>query len=105
MALTGTLSTAIGRLQRLADFRVRKNPLTGTVPTELAGLSKLETVWLHKTMLNGSVPEALCTNKEEVDVFELTADCLPRDRPVQNCKCCTGCCNRNTGVCDLEHLL
>jgi hypothetical protein len=101
MSLTGTLSTRVGELQALTSLRIRNNRLTGTIPTELAFLPKLGQLWLHGNEFEGSVPLAICKNVGANFLQVLNADCGPDDNPANECMCCTSCCNRETGICQL----
>lgn len=97
--LTGTISTRIGRLRLLTDFRVRRNQLTGTMPLQLGSLVDLRIMWLHMNLLEGPVPENVCNNVGTGFLEFLNADCGPEENPTNPCACCTGCCDRETEIC------
>jgi hypothetical protein len=98
-ALTGTISTRIGLLRLLTDFRVRRNKLTGTIPLQLGSLNALRIMWLHMNLLEGAVPENVCNNVGPGFLEFLNADCGPEENPATPCACCTGCCDRVTEIC------
>jgi Leucine-rich repeat (LRR) protein len=97
LLLSGTLSSRIGELSSLISIRIRRNRLTGTIPTELALLPNLRLAWLHLNQFTGAIP--MCNGPRFLDY--LNADCGPDGAPAQECTCCTGCCDRNTELCQL----
>lgn len=97
LLLSGILSSRIGELSSLISIRIRRNRLTGTVPTELALLPNLRLAWLHLNQFTGAIP--MCNGPRFLDY--LNADCGPDGAPAQECTCCTGCCDRNTELCQL----
>jgi hypothetical protein len=118
--LTGMLSSSLGLLQNLQDFRVGNNffqgpippstydlpnlfrfevsgnELTGTLPEELGRLPKLVVVKTQNTSFSGTIPTDLCFSTS-MEVLE--ADCLPDVNPPIECFCCTTCCQRGTETC------
>mmetsp|Transcript_7508 Transcript_7508/g.17203 ORF Transcript_7508/g.17203 Transcript_7508/m.17203 type:complete len:106 (+) Transcript_7508:1165-1482(+) len=103
MALLGTLSSKLGNLRGLVEFRIRGNYLTGEVPTKVVQLTNLRVAWFQMNQFNGSVPSDLCLIRGPGSLEDLRADCSPPENPKQACECCTGCCNRITGVCSAQN--
>lgn len=98
-SIGGTLSTQVGRLVRLQQLRVSRNQMTGSLPVQIASIQTMRLLWLHLNLFTGSVPVQYCNNVGPGFLQFLNADCGPETNPTQPCICCTGCCDRVTGVC------
>lgn len=95
--LTGTFpATELPRMESLTSFAVSNNELTGTIPTQLGAVSNLASAWLHMNEFSGEMPTEVC----EAELKVLQTDCGPIDNPTVPCRCCTGCCDRSTGICE-----
>jgi hypothetical protein len=101
MLLSGSISSRIGDLSSLVSFRVRGNQLTGTIPAEIGRLRNLRLAWLHLNQFSGSIPSQICAGVAPGKLEFLNADCGPIGAPAQECECCSGCCDRNTELCQL----
>ena len=64
--LNGTLSAALGDLERLTKLNLRSNSLTGAIPASLGDLSNLTVLNLHSNMLSGAIPDLSGTALQEL---------------------------------------
>jgi len=101
-ALDGSLpTTELSQLQRLIQFKVNNNQLTGPIPSQLGDLPDLRLAWLHLNEFTGTMPDEVCeaASVPNFGLNYLQADCAPIDNPPNECRCCSACCDRSTGVC------
>ncbi|KAL3908280.1 MAG: hypothetical protein SGARI_003135, partial [Bacillariaceae sp.] len=55
-SLTGSISSSIGKMERLRGLSLESNPLSGTLPTELGLLESLQSLDLENTLFVGDIP-------------------------------------------------
>jgi len=111
---SGTLSTEIGKMSGMGELLLRDNNFRGAIPSVIGTFNLLREAWFEGNDFEGPVPEEICSLRTHEDttfngetlLFELVADCLPKesDGEIQvpcAAGCCTGCCDPETGDCEL----
>jgi Leucine-rich repeat (LRR) protein len=69
--LTGTISTGLGLLQNLQDFRVGRNRFDGPLPQSMYDLTRLFRFEVSENLLTGSVDSAI-GNLRNLETFDVT---------------------------------
>lgn len=78
--LTGTISTALGLLRNLQDFRVGRNNLEGPIPQSTYDLSRLFRFEVNENLLVGSIePEII--GLSSLETFDVTYNALTGELP------------------------
>lgn len=78
--LTGTLSTALGLLRNLQDFRVGRNNLDGPIPQSAYDLSRLFRFEVNDNQLAGSI-EPEISGMSSLETFDVTYNALTGELP------------------------
>lgn len=107
--LTGSISHRIGQLTNIAGIFLANNQITGTIPGEVSLLHRMRRFHVNgNENLTGSIPEAFCASRLSYENgnydTSIVADCAPAGSmglPAVVCpeKCCSYCCNVETGIC------
>ncbi|KAM3407634.1 hypothetical protein ACQJBY_001168 [Aegilops geniculata] len=71
MGLAGTLSPAIGKLQRLRNLLLHHNSISGPIPDAIGGLPLLRHLSLSNNQLCGTIPDSLI-NSSSLFIMDLS---------------------------------
>ena len=102
--LSGNIPDSLAQMTALENLVLYNNSMTGKIPGALGELAVLAHLSLAANDFEGSLDDTLCLTV--LDSVSVETDCLPDpssgEMQVQ-CSCCTTCCSKVYGFCEVYH--